>query len=195
MGTTAAAATSVPPDVLSQYSVLGSPSVLGRGVYSVTNTGFAVSDLKVAGPVIVLNNAVLLWDVPQYGVGGPNGGVDDDDVARLPPGSIKDPASPCYGWTADMFKIFEAVEPTPDILVIGTGGTMALLPPAIRKYLTSLGMQVEVQGSKQAASTYNVLLQEGRKPACALLPVIPTSARTGLPLVDLVDLADRKTEE
>ena len=46
-------------------------------------------------------------------------------------------------------------------------------------------MQVEVSTSQNAASTYNVLLAEGRRVACAILPIIPTCARTGKCLVEL----------
>eukprot|EP00842_Homolaphlyctis_polyrhiza_P000441 jgi/Hompol1/1398/HPOL_003051-RA len=61
------------------------------------------------------------------------------------------------------------------------------LPPLLRKYLASLGIQIEVLASRQAASTFNVLLQEGRNPAAAFLPLIPTSARSGQPLVEVFD--------
>ncbi|KAJ2999655.1 hypothetical protein HDV02_002128 [Globomyces sp. JEL0801] len=45
-------------------------------IMSVSDTGFQLEDMKVKGPLIVLNSTVLLWDVPQYGVGGPTGDVE-----------------------------------------------------------------------------------------------------------------------
>ncbi|KAL2912360.1 NADH dehydrogenase [ubiquinone] 1 alpha subcomplex assembly factor 3 [Polyrhizophydium stewartii] len=166
--------------LLKQLDMLGSPTLYGKLVSSVSSNGFTVADLAVIGPGIVLNNAVLLWDVPQYGVGGPDS-LTAESSAATP--EFSDPTSPFHGWTTEMFKIFEVVEPTPDILIIGSGATTSPLPPKIKAYLMSLGMQSEVQASRQAAHTYNMLLQEGRRPSIAMLPLIPTSARTGEELV------------
>ncbi len=44
------------------------------------------------------------------------------------------------------------------------------LPPQIKAYLGGLGIQVEVQDSRNASSTYNMLHEEGRVVAAALLP-------------------------
>jgi NADH dehydrogenase [ubiquinone] 1 alpha subcomplex assembly factor 3 len=67
---------------------------------------------------------------------------------------------------------------------------MYQLPPLLKAHLHSLGMQTEVLDSRSAGSTFNILVQEGRSPAAAILPRIPTSARTGKSLVEL-----RKTEK
>ncbi|TPX57580.1 hypothetical protein PhCBS80983_g03751 [Powellomyces hirtus] len=152
---------------------------------AVGNTGFTIGDMRMQGPVVVVNDAILMWDVPQFGVGSEqvvSQGANEDASG----GTIVekgDPASPFYGWDTDCFKIFEVVENVPDILVIGTGAQTYPLPPHLKTYLHKLGMQVEVLASRQAGSTYNILVQEGRRPAAALLPVIPTSARTGEVLV------------
>lgn len=91
-----------------------------------------------------------------------------------------------------MLSLFEVVDKKPgiyylteEILLLGAGGSMALFPPVIRKYVNDLGIQLEVLSSKQAASTYNVLAEEGRLVALAILPPIPTSSRTGKVLVEL----------
>ncbi|KAJ3156202.1 hypothetical protein HDU86_003965 [Geranomyces michiganensis] len=147
---------------------------------AVGNTSFTVGDLRMHGPVVVINDQVLMWDVPQFGVGSdaviPASGKADTT-------SQGDPSSPFYGWSVDCFKIFEVIEQQPEILVIGTGAQTYPLPPHLKSYLHKLGMQVEVLASRQAGSTYNILVQEGRRPAAALLPVVPTSARTGQVLV------------
>lgn len=104
---------------------------------------------------------------------------------RFKVGAWSDPASPFYGWTHDVFKIFEMVENKPDIVLVGTGGTIHRFPPFLSTYLNGLGFQTEILSSKQAASTYNVLSEEGRNVALAVLPLIPTSPVTKKILVEL----------
>ena len=58
-----------------------------------------------------------------------------------------------------------------DVLLIGTGTEIALLPAALRERLEEAGLGVEVMASPAACRTYNVLLAEGRRIAVALLPV------------------------
>lgn len=58
---------------------------------------------------------------------------------------------------------------TVEVLLFGTGASVLPPPPALRSYLNSLGIQLEVQSSQNAASTFNVLSEEGRKVAIALL--------------------------
>ncbi len=58
-----------------------------------------------------------------------------------------------------------------DVLFVGTGASIAHVPPAFREALEAQGIGVEVMSSPTAARTYNVLLGEGRRVAVALLPV------------------------
>jgi uncharacterized protein len=58
-----------------------------------------------------------------------------------------------------------------DVLLLGTGATMAPVPAAFRTLLETAGIGVEPMGSPAACRTYNVLLGEGRRIAAALLPV------------------------
>ncbi|KAJ3276872.1 hypothetical protein HDV01_002927 [Terramyces sp. JEL0728] len=160
-------------------------------INKVTNTGFQVQDLNIQGPIIVLNQQVILWDVPQFGVGGPN-----DDVEPLDNNVVcSDPSSPFYGWKTEMLKIFETVEPKPELLLVGSGGTISSVPKEIKEYINKLGIQVDVLNSRHASSTYNVLVEEGRNAALALLPFIPTSARTGKVLVEVQKKKERPDGE
>lgn len=58
-----------------------------------------------------------------------------------------------------------------DVLIIGTGDEIALLPPGLRRDIEDAGLAIELMASPPAARTYNVLLGEGRRVAAALLPV------------------------
>lgn len=84
------------------------------------------------------------------------------------------------GFDEEKLKVFEVINPRPEILLVGTGPTGLFPPPKFKKYLNSLGIQVDVLDSRNAASTYNLLSEEGRRVAAALYPVSRLSAKTGL---------------
>jgi uncharacterized protein len=56
-------------------------------------------------------------------------------------------------------------------LLIGTGRTMALLPPLVVQSLKEGGVAVEAMDTGAAVRTYNILLAEDRPPAAALIAV------------------------
>lgn len=58
-----------------------------------------------------------------------------------------------------------------DVLLIGMGAQMRPVPEALRVPLEEAGIGVEPMASPTAARTYNVLLGDGRRVACALRPV------------------------
>ena len=58
-----------------------------------------------------------------------------------------------------------------DVLFVGTGAEIALLPAKLRNDLEAAGLGVEVMASPSACRTYNILLSEGRRIALALIPV------------------------
>lgn len=72
--------------------------------------------------------------------------------------------------TADFDRILSAGD-RPEILLVGTGQKMQLLPAAIRQFLDEKGVGFDLMDTGAAARTYNVLLMEERKVACLLLPV------------------------
>lgn len=58
-----------------------------------------------------------------------------------------------------------------DVLFIGMGTEIAVLPAALRQRLEAADLGVEAMSTPSAARTYNVLLAEGRRIAAALIPV------------------------
>lgn len=168
-------------DALSKFDLF--PSSSQTLITSVGNYGITVGNVSLrgdlsklkSGPVIIHQNKILLWDVPQYGVGGRS--------SKAP--EVDDPSSPFHEWSFDMFNIFEAVDPSPEILVIGSGAKSIPFPSIFSQKFQKLGTQLEVVDSKNACATYNLLLKEGRLVSCAILPSIPTSAKTGKTLVDI----------
>ncbi|CEQ39343.1 SPOSA6832_00859, partial [Sporobolomyces salmonicolor] len=146
------------------------------------SAGYTFSDgLVIPGPIIIFDGAVFMWDV---------------DMPK--PNDFK---GEWQGWNPEKLKVFEVVSPRPEILLVGTGPTGLFPPPAFKNYLNRLGIQVDVLDSprdsallspncmltynffslkRNAASTYNLLSEEGRRVAAALYPVSELSARTGL---------------
>ncbi|SDD56277.1 Uncharacterized conserved protein, contains Mth938-like domain [Kordiimonas lacus] len=59
----------------------------------------------------------------------------------------------------------------PEIVLVGTGVKMQLLPKAIRQFLEDANIGFDIMDTGAAARTYNVLLMEQRRVACLLLPV------------------------
>ncbi|GAA6029912.1 hypothetical protein JCM8097_009166 [Rhodosporidiobolus ruineniae] len=127
------------------------------------SAGFTLSDgLVVPSPVLIIDGAVFLWDVQHPLKGG-------DELGRK-----------WDGWSEEKLKVFEALSPRPEILLVGTGTTTCFAPPSFKKYLNNLGIQVDILDSRNAASTYNLLSEEGRRVAAALYPVSELAARTGV---------------
>lgn len=58
-----------------------------------------------------------------------------------------------------------------DVLFIGMGPDAAHAPAGLIAALREGGVAVEAMSSPTAARTYNVTLSEGRRVACALLPL------------------------
>jgi hypothetical protein len=101
------------PAVLRKFDVLSSslpPSTLT--IKSVGNHGITAGNTRVKGPAIILHDALLLWDVPQFGVGGP-ALSENPPATESGAANVNDPASPFHGWSSNVFKIFDLVEPKP----------------------------------------------------------------------------------
>ncbi|KAI9024134.1 hypothetical protein DFJ74DRAFT_643001 [Hyaloraphidium curvatum] len=123
-------------DIFEAMGVRTDPSV-ARLVDRVTDDGFGVAGITVKGPVIVVGGKVFLWDVPQYGKGGPP--TSEKEGERIEGAGLFE------GWTAGMLQIFELLEQPPEILVFGTGAEFSPLPNLLRRKLHMLGIQTEVQ--------------------------------------------------
>ncbi len=102
--------------------------------------GFRVGGQRFDGSVIVLPDGVLPWGVTS---------VDQISVESLDP--------------------VRSVSPAVDVLLIGCGARMALLPPGVRKALRDLGLVADMMDTTAACRTFNVLVSENRRAAAALI--------------------------
>ena len=89
-------------------------------------------------------------------------------VLVMPSGVAPWTAGPVADLTAEDFA---AIGPEVEVVLLGTGATMARPPRAVGEALKARGLTMDFMDSKAAARTYNVLAGEGRRVAAALLPL------------------------
>jgi len=108
--------------------------------------GFRVSGVTFSGAIIVCTDATIAWPVS----------------------SLSDMTMDNLGPIRDRVGTENAVE----ILLIGCGKRMQLVPPTLRAELKKIGVVADAMDTGAACRTYAVLLTEGRRVAAALLPPI-----------------------
>lgn len=101
---------------------------------------FKINTAHYQGSVVVMPDVVFNWDVTS---------VDDLSL--------------------DSLDMVLAVEPSVEILLIGCGSRMELVPSALKKQLRDHGVGVDQMDTGAACRTYNILLSEGRRVAAALI--------------------------
>lgn len=73
--------------------------------------------------------------------------------------------------TAEDFSVIVADAPAFELLLIGTGRDPAPLRAPLKQILRECGLRFDVMSTPAAASTYNILLDEGRPVGAALIAV------------------------
>jgi uncharacterized protein len=111
-------------------------------IQSYQGDGFKVSGVFYQGSIIVTPERVIPWTAPA-------------NIADLKP---------------ENFEALKAEKP--DVILLGTGKTMRLLPLPLKKSLKENGLSVDAMDTGAACRTYNVLMAEGRRIAAILLPFI-----------------------
>lgn len=107
-----------------------------------------------------------------------NGGFRFAGMSHV--GGIMCLPSGIYGWKAstiadlsdpDMFERPLDEGEALELLLVGTAQNLVPLSEDVRQKLAAGDIRVEVMGTGAAIRTFNVLLGEGRRVGCALLPV------------------------
>jgi len=104
--------------------------------------GFRVSGERFAGSILLFPDRVLPWAARVFA-----------DVDR------------------DALAPFVGLTPAVEILLIGCGARMELVPPSLRRELREVGLVIDAMDTGAACRTYNVLLAEERRVAAALIAV------------------------
>jgi uncharacterized protein len=111
--------------------------------------------------------------IDSYGRGGFRfaGMSHRGSLLCLPSGIYAWPVTEPAGITMAMFEPIFAEADRIGLLLIGTGTARWPLPVEMLSAFTSRRISAETSQTGQAANTYNILLEEGRKVAAALIVV------------------------
>jgi len=105
---------------------------------------FRVSGQSLDGSVLVFADRTLAWPVADIGA------LDETSLAAV---------------------IQAGRDGTVDLLLIGCGARMGMIPASLRQVLREAGVVVEAMDTGAACRTYNVLMAEGRQVCAALIAV------------------------
>jgi uncharacterized protein len=105
--------------------------------------GFRVGETRFEGSILIVKGEVRPWPVRTLAELRP---LDLADVAAL--GSLE-----------------------VEVLLLGTGASMALAPRPVRDWMATAGVGLDVMSTPEACRMYNYLAGEGRRVAVALLAV------------------------
>ena len=109
-------------------------------VQSYGSGSFKVSRIDHKGSIIVLPNQTISWDVNI---------LDDLNLESLAPVLAEDPRI--------------------EILLIGCGEVMQLLPRSLMDMCRKKGLAIDMMDTGAACRTYNILAAEGRRVAAGLV--------------------------
>jgi len=104
--------------------------------------GFRVAGVVHSGSLIVLPSGAVTWEVAEFA---------QIDAVSLPPALFGDAGI--------------------ELLLLGCGARMKMVPAPLRAALREAGAVVEAMDTGAAVRTYNVLLGEHRRVAAALIAV------------------------
>ncbi|XP_073002226.1 uncharacterized protein [Typha latifolia] len=106
-----------------------------------TDSGFTVNGVNYEGSLLIVENKIMSWAPKRF-----------SEI------------------TSESLSIFQILRPVPEILILGCGRNIEPVNPELRRFIQSTGMKLETLDSRNAASTFNILNEEGRPVAAALLP-------------------------
>ena len=104
--------------------------------------GFRFADMSHRGSLLCLPDGIWAWPVTQASE------IDEAALARV-------------------FDNAQAI----DTLILGTGRDIWRPEPALREMLRAAGIVLDPMQTGSAITTYNILLDEGRRVAAALIAV------------------------
>ncbi len=111
--------------------------------------------------------------IQAYGCGGFRiaGTRYEGAVLVIPETTQSWPLAAAPALDAASLAALHAADPALELLIVGTGASMARIDAELRAEVKSWGIVMDAMDTGAACRTYNVLLLEERRVAAALLPV------------------------
>lgn len=100
-----------------------------------------------------------------------SGTAHDGGVIVFPDHTVSWPMRSLEDVTAESLDVIFAQSPAVEILLLGCGPRMLMVPAALRNAIRGRGVSVDPMDTGAACRTFNVLMLEDRRVAAALLPV------------------------
>ncbi|KAL9652972.1 hypothetical protein ABK040_015487 [Willaertia magna] len=113
---------------------------------------FFVGNTRIFGSAFFTKTQAFIWDVSH-----------PDDI------------------TIESLSFAEYLNPTPTVLIVGTGQGLTKLSPEIHQHFRDVGIVIEEMNSVAAIGTFNVLVQEGRDVCCACISLEPVEVKNLTP--------------
>mmetsp|Transcript_574 Transcript_574/g.688 ORF Transcript_574/g.688 Transcript_574/m.688 type:complete len:238 (-) Transcript_574:1122-1835(-) len=136
-------------------SAQGGLTVTGWGHYK-----FKVNEDFILGSLILFPTFALSWSIET-----PN--TIKDSRTYRPDDKFKNPMS-INELSIDHFNLFEVYRPHQELIIIGTGSKLEYPKKDLLKELRKLA-NIEIMDTVNACATFNMLSQEGRRVAAALI--------------------------
>lgn len=155
---TKAESASNPADLFKKNDILMYCDKPVNYIETVNNRGFHLANsIMILSPDDKGNHiGALLFTTETYEVNLSNGGFKIDGVV--------------VHFDEDLvLSVFEKMHPKPEIICVGVGSKSRMLSPLNRKFLSGLGIQIEVGDSRRAASLYDLLATERPNTIAGLL--------------------------
>ncbi|KAL6045203.1 hypothetical protein QOT17_022901 [Balamuthia mandrillaris] len=147
-GKSSSSASAAPPPVSrpaspQDFDLLGEPDPASPKVFvnGYSDDMFAINNVRASGPIFVSPTSYFRWNVS----------------------SLQD-------LTPESLMLATLLYPSVRILLLGTGSRMQYLPGEFYEYMRHHKIALEVMSTSNACGTFNLLNQEDREVAVALLP-------------------------
>ncbi|PWZ54100.1 NADH dehydrogenase [ubiquinone] 1 alpha subcomplex assembly factor 3 [Zea mays] len=126
---------------------------------SYDDTGFKINNIKYEGSLLIVENKIMTWAPKTF---------SEITAESLSIFKVVHPIPGNFKYQSDLQHLI--CHSCPEILILGCGRHIQPVSPELRKFIRSTGMKLEAVDSRNAASTYNILNEEGRPVAAAVLP-------------------------
>ncbi len=98
-----------------------------------------------------------------------SGQIHQGSILVFPERTLPWPVAGIGDLTVESFSAVGRADPAVEVLLLGCGARMTLLPSALRRALREAGLKVDVMDTGAACRTYNILMAESRRVAAALI--------------------------